>query len=70
MVRADDLIAPTPDVAIIDDGRLCARRRALVPAHPGRIGDRAGRRPPRSDVVSRMKTKHYEIDVEGRNIQP
>jgi preprotein translocase subunit SecA len=68
VVRADDLIAPTPDVAIIDEADSVLVDEALVPlilagSATGQVADAAI-----ADVVSRMKTKHYEIDVEGRNI--
>ncbi|QKT07393.1 accessory Sec system translocase SecA2 [Gordonia sp. X0973] len=67
-VREADLIAPKPDVAIIDEADSVLVDEALVPlilagSATGEVADAAI-----ADVVSRMKNKHYEIDTEGRNI--
>ncbi len=68
VTRAEDLIAPTPDVAVIDEADSVLVDEALVPlilagSATGEVADAAIQ-----DVVSRMKAKHYEIDTEGRNI--
>jgi len=68
VIREDDLIAPQPDVAIIDEADSVLVDEALIPlilagSATGEVADAAI-----ADVVSRMKPKHYEIDTEGRNI--
>ncbi|AZG44672.1 accessory Sec system translocase SecA2 [Gordonia insulae] len=65
---ADDLVAPKPDVAIIDEADSVLVDEALVPlvlagSTEAVVPDQAIH-----DVVARMKNKHYEIDPEGRNV--
>ncbi|MGC4963309.1 accessory Sec system translocase SecA2 [Gordonia sp. DT101] len=64
----DDLVSPTPDVAIIDEADSVLVDEALVPlvlagSTEAEVPDQAIH-----DVVARMKNKHYEIDTEGRNV--
>ncbi|NNG96805.1 accessory Sec system translocase SecA2 [Gordonia araii] len=68
VTHEDELISPKPDVAVIDEADSVLVDEALVPlilagSATGEVADGAIH-----DVVSRMKTKHYEIDTEGRNI--
>lgn len=68
VTRADDLVSPKPDVAIIDEADSVLVDEALVPlilagATVGEIPDK-----PIHDAVSRLKKIHYEIDAEGRNV--
>lgn len=67
-LSADDLVAPKPDVAIVDEADSVLVDEALVPlilagSTPASIGNQAI-----FDLVSRLKAKHYEIDAERRNI--
>ncbi|MDY6809495.1 MAG: accessory Sec system translocase SecA2 [Actinomycetota bacterium] len=64
----DDLVSPTPDVAIIDEADSVLVDEALVPlvlagSTETEVPDQAIH-----EVVARMKTKHYEVDAEGRNV--
>ncbi|MFM9377933.1 accessory Sec system translocase SecA2 [Gordonia sp. VNK21] len=67
-VSADELVAPVPDVAIVDEADSVLVDEALVPlilagSTPASIGNKAI-----YDVVSRLKKKHYEVDSDGRNV--
>lgn len=67
-LNADDLVSPKPDVAIIDEADSVLVDEALIPlvlagSAQGTVPDQAIH-----DVVGRMKNKHYEVDVEGRNV--
>ncbi|GAA1480122.1 accessory Sec system translocase SecA2 [Gordonia sinesedis] len=64
----DELVSPKPDVAIIDEADSVLVDEALIPlvlagSAEGDVPDQAIH-----DVVGRLKNKHYEIDVEGRNV--
>ncbi|ORM31916.1 accessory Sec system translocase SecA2 [Williamsia sp. 1135] len=68
VTRADDLVSPKPDVAIIDEADSVLVDEALVPlilagATIGEVPDK-----PIHDAVARLKKTHYEIDAEGRNV--
>lgn len=65
---ADELVAPTPDVAIIDEADSVLVDEALVPLVLAGSTDAAVPDAKIHDVVARMKNKHYEIDAEGRNV--
>ncbi|MFW0796849.1 accessory Sec system translocase SecA2 [Gordonia sp. CPCC 205515] len=65
---ADNLVSPKPDVAIIDEADSVLVDEALVPlvlagSTETEVPDAAIH-----DVVARMKTKHYDVDAEGRNV--
>ncbi|NED67184.1 accessory Sec system translocase SecA2, partial [Streptomyces sp. SID10244] len=64
----DDLVSPTPDVAIIDEADSVLVDEALVPLVLA--GSTEAEAPDQAihDVVARMKSKHYEVDTEGRNV--
>lgn len=64
----DDLVAPSPDVAIIDEADSVLVDEALVPlvlagSTEGDSVDQAIHH-----VVASLKKKHYEIDADGRNV--
>ncbi|MGY3556299.1 accessory Sec system translocase SecA2 [Williamsia sp. R60] len=66
--RAEDLVSPKPDVAIIDEADSVLVDEALVPlilagATTGEVPDK-----PIHDAVGKLKKTHYEIDAEGRNV--
>jgi preprotein translocase subunit SecA len=66
--RADDLVSPRPDVAIIDEADSVLVDEALVPlilagATTGEVPDK-----PIHDAVGKLKKTHYEIDAEARNV--
>ncbi|MCK0440780.1 accessory Sec system translocase SecA2 [Gordonia alkaliphila] len=68
VLTADALVAPVPDVAIVDEADSVLVDEALVPlilagATPAAIPNSAI-----FDVVSRLKAKHYDIDADGRNV--
>lgn len=65
---AEELVSPTPDVAIIDEADSVLVDEALVPlvlagSTETEVPDAAIH-----DVVARMKNKHYDIDADGRNV--
>ncbi|MFT3715095.1 MAG: accessory Sec system translocase SecA2 [Gordonia sp. (in: high G+C Gram-positive bacteria)] len=65
---ADELVSPTPDVAIVDEADSVLVDEALVPlilagATPAAIPNSAI-----YDVVAHSKKKHYEVDPDGRNV--
>jgi len=65
---ADELLAPTPDVAIIDEADSVLVDEALIPlilagSAPGEVTDTAIH-----DAVAKLSKPHYEIDPEGRNV--
>lgn len=67
-LTADDLVAPEPDVAIVDEADSVLVDEALVPlilagSTPAAIPNSAI-----FDVVSRLKKKHYDVDADGRNV--
>ncbi|MFZ2511771.1 MAG: accessory Sec system translocase SecA2 [Gordonia sp. (in: high G+C Gram-positive bacteria)] len=67
-LTAEDLVAPVPDVAIVDEADSVLVDEALVPlilagSTPATIGNSAI-----FDVVSRLKKKHYDVDTDGRNV--
>ncbi|WP_298441789.1 accessory Sec system translocase SecA2 [Gordonia sp. (in: high G+C Gram-positive bacteria)] len=67
-LTADELVAPTPDVAIVDEADSVLVDEALVPlilagSTPAAIPNSAI-----FDVVARLKSKHYEVDPDGRNV--
>ncbi|MGW0454123.1 accessory Sec system translocase SecA2 [Gordonia sputi] len=64
----DDLVSPTPDVAIIDEADSVLVDEALIPlvlagSTEAEVPDQAIH-----EVVGRLKNKHYDIDAEGRNV--
>ncbi|NMO00307.1 accessory Sec system translocase SecA2 [Gordonia sp. TBRC 11910] len=64
----DDLVAPTPDVAIIDEADSVLVDEALVPlvlagSTEGDVPDQAIHA-----VVAGLKKKHYDVDADGRNV--
>ncbi|GAB20046.1 protein translocase subunit SecA [Gordonia effusa NBRC 100432] len=64
----DDLVSPTPDVAIIDEADSVLVDEALVPlvlagSTEGDVPDQAIH-----TVVASLKKKHYDIDSDGRNV--
>lgn len=66
--RAEDLVSPKPDVAIIDEADSVLVDEALVPlilagATTGEVPDK-----PIHDAVGKLKKTHYEIEPEGRNV--
>lgn len=66
--RAEDLVSPKPDVAIIDEADSVLVDEALVPlilagATTGEVPDK-----PIHDAVGKLKKTHYEVDPEGRNV--
>ncbi len=68
VTRADDLVSPRPDVAIIDEADSVLVDEALVPlilagATTGEVPDK-----PIHDAVAKLKRNHYEIDTDGRNV--
>ncbi|MFT4126448.1 MAG: accessory Sec system translocase SecA2 [Gordonia sp. (in: high G+C Gram-positive bacteria)] len=63
-----DLVSPTPDVAIIDEADSVLVDEALIPLVLAGSTDSEVPDAAIHDVVARMKTKHYEIDTEGRNV--
>lgn len=67
-LSADDLVSPTPDVAIIDEADSVLVDEALIPLVLAGTADVEVPDQAIHDVVSRMKNKHFEIDVEGRNV--
>lgn len=65
---ADQLLSPTPDVAIIDEADSVLVDEALIPlilagSAPGEVTDTAIH-----DAVAKLQKQHYEIDPEGRNV--
>ena len=67
-LAAEELVAPTPDVAIVDEADSVLVDEALVPlilagSTPAAIPNSAI-----FDVVARLKSKHYEVDPDGRNV--
>ncbi|GAA3967432.1 accessory Sec system translocase SecA2 [Gordonia caeni] len=67
-LTAEELVAPTPDVAIVDEADSVLVDEALVPlilagSTPAAIPNSAI-----FDVVSRLKKKHYDVDADGRNV--
>ncbi|QUD84868.1 accessory Sec system translocase SecA2 [Gordonia polyisoprenivorans] len=67
-IHADELVSPTPDVAIIDEADSVLVDEALIPLVLAGTADVEVPDQAIHDVVARMKNKHYEIDVEGRNV--
>ena len=68
VTREEDLVSPTPDVAIIDEADSVLVDEALVPlilagATTGEVPDKLIH-----DTVAKLKKNHYEIDTEGRNV--
>ncbi len=64
----DELVSPTPDVAIIDEADSVLVDEALIPlvlagSTEAEVPDQAIH-----EVVARLKNKHYDIDAEGRNV--
>ncbi|MGC4932126.1 accessory Sec system translocase SecA2 [Gordonia sp. DT30] len=66
--HAEDLVSPTPDVAIIDEADSVLVDEALIPLVLAGTADVEVPDQAIHDVVARMKNKHYEVDVEGRNV--
>ncbi|MGV9859926.1 accessory Sec system translocase SecA2 [Gordonia sp. NPDC003425] len=64
----DDLVSPTPDVAIIDEADSVLVDEALIPLVLAGSTDAEVPDTAIHDVVGRMKNKHYEVDAEGRNV--
>ena len=67
-VTEDALVSPVPDVAIIDEADSVLVDEALIPlvlagSTTAHVPDQAIH-----DVVARLKTKHYEIETDGRNV--
>ncbi|MGZ8179460.1 accessory Sec system translocase SecA2 [Williamsia sp. SKLECPSW1] len=68
VTREEDLVSPTPDVAIIDEADSVLVDEALVPlilagATTGEVPDRLIH-----DTVAKLRKNHYEIDADGRNV--
>ncbi|NDK88975.1 accessory Sec system translocase SecA2 [Gordonia desulfuricans] len=68
VLSEDQLVSPTPDVAIIDEADSVLVDEALIPlvlagSTDAEVPDQAIH-----DVVSRMKNKHFDVDVDGRNV--
>ncbi|MDL9937247.1 accessory Sec system translocase SecA2 [Gordonia sp. ABSL1-1] len=64
----DELVSPKPDVAIIDEADSVLVDEALVPlvlagSTEAEVPDAAIH-----EVVAKLKSKHYEIDTDGRNV--
>ena len=64
----DGLVAPVPDVAIIDEADSVLVDEALIPlvlagSTKAQVPDQAIH-----EVVARLKSKHYEIETDGRNV--
>ncbi|MFZ2241888.1 MAG: accessory Sec system translocase SecA2, partial [Gordonia amarae] len=64
----DSLVAPVPDVAIIDEADSVLVDEALIPlvlagSTKAQVPDQAIH-----EVVARLKSKHYEIETDGRNV--
>ena len=67
-VTSEELVSPTPDVAIVDEADSVLVDEALVPlilagATPAEIPNSAI-----YDVVAHLKKKHYEVDTDGRSV--
>ncbi|MCB1293201.1 MAG: accessory Sec system translocase SecA2 [Gordonia sp.] len=64
----DGLVSPVPDVAIIDEADSVLVDEALIPlvlagSTKAQVPDQAIH-----EVVARLKSKHYEIETDGRNV--
>ncbi|MGV9672867.1 accessory Sec system translocase SecA2 [Gordonia sp. NPDC003504] len=68
VVSADQLVSPIPDVAIIDEADSVLVDEALIPLVLAGSTDVEVPDAAIHDVVARMKNKHYEVDVDGRNV--
>ncbi|MFT4044096.1 MAG: accessory Sec system translocase SecA2 [Gordonia sp. (in: high G+C Gram-positive bacteria)] len=64
----EELVSPKPDVAIIDEADSVLVDEALIPLVLA--GSTQAQVPNTAihEVVSRLKNKHYDVDVEGRNV--
>ncbi|WP_026918019.1 accessory Sec system translocase SecA2 [Gordonia shandongensis] len=67
-LREDELVAPEPDVVIVDEADSVLVDEALVPLILAGSTDAETPNSAIHEVVAHLKTKHYEIDQDGKNV--
>ena len=64
----EDLVAPEPDVAIVDEADSVLVDEALVPLILAGSTDADVPNSAVHEVVSKLKSRHYEVDPDGKNV--
>ncbi|AUH68920.1 accessory Sec system translocase SecA2 [Gordonia sp. PS3] len=67
-LHADELVAPEPDVVIVDEADSVLVDEALVPLILAGSTDAEIPNKAIHEVVSHLKSKHYELDQDGKNV--
>ncbi len=67
-LHADDLVSPEPDVVIVDEADSVLVDEALVPLILAGSTDAEIPNSAIHEVVAHLKTRHYELDQDGKNV--
>nr|WP_221247419.1 accessory Sec system translocase SecA2 [Gordonia humi] len=67
-LHADELVAPEPEVVIVDEADSVLVDEALVPLILAGSTEADAPNSAIHEVVSHLRTKHYDVDTDGRNV--